>query len=187
MIESICVFCGSRPGASPAYRRLARDTGHAIGSRGWRLVYGGGDVGLMGVLATAALEAGGEVVGIIPRRLLDREVAKPGITDLVVTPTMFERKERMISASDAFLVLPGGFGTLDELLEVVTLRQLGYHDKPVLLVDAEGFWQRCVALFEHVIEAGFADPGTRRLWRLVPDVDSAMAELDALAAAVPGS
>lgn len=182
MIASVCVFCGSRPGASPAYRRLARDTGQAIGARGWRLIYGGGDVGLMGVLASAALEAGGEVVGIIPRRLLDREVAKPDVTELIVTPTMFERKERMISAADAFLALPGGFGTLDELLEVLTLRQLGYHDKPVLLVDAEGFWQRCLALFEHVIESGFADPSTRRLWTLAPDLASALRFLDGLAA-----
>lgn len=186
MIASVCVFCGSRLGASATYRHLAEEAGRAIGRRGWRLIYGGGDVGLMGVLATAVLEAGGEVVGIIPRRLLDREVAKPGITELVVTPTMFERKERMISAADAFLVLPGGFGTLDELLEVVTLRQLGYHDRPILLVDADGFWRPCLELFENVIAQGFADAATRRLWRLVPDVEAAMAELDALATAVPG-
>lgn len=183
MIESVCVFCGSRPGASTVYRQLAHATGRAIALKGWRLIYGGGDVGLMGILASAALEAGGEVVGIIPRRLLDREVAKAGLTELVVTPTMFERKERMISASDAFLVLPGGFGTLDELLEVVTLRQLGYHDKPVVLVDADGFWRPCIELFDALIGKGFAEPAMRRLWAVAHGVGEAIELLDAAQAA----
>lgn len=179
MIESVCVFCGSRPGRSVAYAQLARDTGRSIARRGWRLVYGGGDIGLMGILATAVLEAGGEVIGILPRRLLDREVAKGGISELVVTATMFERKERMISGADAFLVLPGGFGTLDELLEVVTLRQLGYHDKPIVLVDVDGFWQPCLALFDRLIGEGFADPSTRRLWSVADGAEEAFALLDA--------
>jgi uncharacterized protein (TIGR00730 family) len=179
---AVCVFCGSRPGRNPAYGEAARALGQALGARGWRLVYGGGDVGLMSVVANAAMAAGGEVLGLIPRRLLDREVGKRDITDLQVTETMFERKERMIAQSDAFVCLPGGLGTLDELMEVITLRQLGYHDKPIVLTDIEGYWSRCSALLDAVIEDGFADPSVRRLWEVVPDVAATLAVLAPVAA-----
>ena len=175
MKRNLCVFCGSRLGASSAYGDAAAELGRAIARAGFGLVYGGGDVGLMGVLAGAVLEAGGTVRGIIPRRLLEREVAKEGITELVVTATMFERKERMIVDSDGFIVLPGGFGTLDELLEVLTLRQLGYHDKPIVLLDVDGFWESCLAFFERIVAEGFAEPSSQRLFAVAADVPSALA------------
>lgn len=160
---SVCVFCGSRFGTRSAYRDAAKKIGAGIGNKGWRVIYGGGDVGLMKIVADAAMEAGGEVKGFIPRKLMEREVGKRGITELVINVTMFERKERMIAESDAFVVLPGGLGTLDELLEVMTLRQLRYHDKPILLVDTDGFWRKALDLFEAVIAEGFAEPSAMDL------------------------
>ncbi len=174
MERNLCVFCGSRPGASTAFADAAAELGRGIARAGFGLVYGGGDVGLMGILAGAALDAGGVVHGIIPRRLLDREVAKEGITELTVTATMFERKERMIAASDGFIVLPGGFGTLDELLEVLTLRQLGYHDKPIVLLEVDGFWRPCLAFFERIVATGFAEPSAERLFAVAVDVPTAL-------------
>ena len=178
---SVAVFCGSRFGVDPAHRAAASEIGAAIGGRGWRLVYGGGEVGLMGVTARAALEAGGPVLGIIPQRLLDREVGKRDLTELRVTATMFERKELLIREADAFVVLPGGLGTLDEILDAVTLRQLGYHQKSILLLDLGGYWQACVALFAQFAAAGFAEPSAVDLVELVPDVAGTMARLDAAA------
>ena len=180
---SVAVFCGSRFGVDPAHRAAAEEMGAAIGGRGWRLVYGGGEVGLMGVTARAALDAGGPVLGIIPQRLLDREVGKRDLTELRVTATMFERKELLIREADAFVVLPGGLGTLDEILDAVTLRQLGYHQKPILLLDLGGYWQPCVALFAQFAAAGFAEPSAVDLVELVPDVAGTMARLDAAARA----
>jgi hypothetical protein len=174
---AVCVFCGSRPGRDAAFVAAARDLGSAIGRRGWRLVYGGGDVGLMGIVADSTLAAGGAVLGVIPQRLLDREVGKRDVTELLVTGTMFDRKAQMIERSDAFVALPGGLGTLDELLEVVTLRQLGYHDKPILLVDIAGYWQPYLALVERVVASGFADAGARRLMRVAPSVEAAVRAL----------
>lgn len=176
---SVCVFCGSRMGADPAYAELARDFGRMLGSRGWRLVYGGGAVGLMGVVADGTLSAGGQVLGIITQRLLDREVGKSDLTELVVTETMFERKAAMMAAADAFVALPGGFGTFDEILDAVTLRQLGYHQKPVLLLDHAGFWDRWLTLGRHVVEAGFADPSALDLAQVVPDIASGASALEA--------
>ncbi len=178
---SVGVFCGSRPGHDPAHRAAAAEVGAALAGRGWRLVYGGGEVGLMGVAARAALEAGGKVLGIIPQRLLDREVGKRDLTELRITATMFERKELLIRELDAFLVLPGGLGTLDEILDAVTLRQLGYHQKPILLLDLGGYWRPCQALFEQFVAAGFADASAARLQELVPDVSAALAILDGVA------
>lgn len=158
--------------------------GAAIGGRGWRLVYGGGEVGLMGVAARAAVEAGGTVLGIIPQRLLDREVGKRDIAELRVTATMFERKEKLIRAADAFVALPGGLGTLDEILDAVTLRQLGYHGKPILLVDLGGYWRPFDAIVRGFVEAGFAEAEAIGLHELVPDVGDAVARLEAVAAAL---
>ncbi len=177
----VCVFCGSREGRRPAYRAAAEALGRGIALNGWTLVYGGGDIGLMGLVARAALAAKGPVVGVIPKRLMEREVGKRDLTELHITETMFERKARLIVGSDAFIALPGGLGTLDELLEVVTLRQLGYHAGPLLLVDTEGFWSRYVALVDQVIDDGFAEPSARGLYRLVPTPAAALAELAALA------
>jgi hypothetical protein len=169
---AVCVFCGSRPGTDAAFVAAARALGAAIGRRGWRLVYGGGDVGLMGIVADAALAAGGAVLGIIPQRLLDREVGKRDVTELLVTDSMFDRKAEMIERADAFVALPGGLGTLDELLEVITLRQLGYHDKPILLVDIAGYWRPFLALVEQVVASGFADAGAARLMRVETSVEA---------------
>ncbi|HET6466782.1 MAG TPA: TIGR00730 family Rossman fold protein [Geminicoccaceae bacterium] len=176
---SVCVFCGSRVGRNPAFIAAAAELGGGLGARGWRLVYGGGEVGLMGVVANAVLAAGGQALGLIPRRLLDREVGKRDLTELQVTETMFERKERMIAQSDAFVCLPGGLGTLDELLEVLTLRQLGYHDKPIVLTDVAGYWNSCGALLDQVIAQGFADPSVRTLLALVPSVAVTLELLEA--------
>lgn len=173
---SVCVFCGSRHGADPTHRALAESFGKAVGERGWRLVYGGGEVGLMGVVARAALEAGGEVLGIIPRRLLEREVGKRDVSELVVTETMAQRKERMIAESHAFVALPGGLGTLDELLEVMTLRQLGYVDRPIILIDAD-FWAPFVRLVDYTVEQGFAQVITPPLVEVVRNLEAVISRL----------
>lgn len=128
----------------------------------------------MGTVANAALRAGGEVLGIIPRRLFEREVGKREVDDLIVTTSMAERKERMIADSHAFVTLAGGLGTLDEVLEVMTLRQLGFIDKPILLIDTQGYWQPFVALMDQVVEAGFADPGTQRLVTVAGNAEEAL-------------
>ena len=181
---SVGLFCGSRLGADPTHAAAAEQLGREIGRRGWRLVYGGGEVGLMGTTARSAMAAGAEVLGIIPQRLLDREVGKRDISELRVTATMFDRKEQLIQASDAFAVLPGGLGTLDEILDAVTLRQLGYHAKPILLVDLGGYWQASRAVFERFVAAGFADASATRLYELVPDIASALLRLEDAAGAL---
>jgi uncharacterized protein (TIGR00730 family) len=153
--RSICVYCGSRFGASDAYRGAAQALGEAIGETGWRLVYGGAQAGLMGVLADSALAAGAEVVGVIPCTLIDRELAHRGLTELRIVESMHARKLAMVEVADAFAVLPGGFGTLDELFEVLTWHQLGWHDKPCGLLDVDGFYQPLMACLRHMRDAGF--------------------------------
>ena len=137
---SICVYCGSRPGELAAYTDAACEVGTLIGQRGWRLVYGGGRAGLMGVVADAALAAGASVVGVIPESLMDRELGHPGLTELHVVETMHQRKMMMAERSDAFIALPGGIGTFEELFEVWSWRQLGYHDKPLGLLNVAGYY-----------------------------------------------
>ncbi|WP_083194774.1 TIGR00730 family Rossman fold protein [Pararhodobacter sp. CCB-MM2] len=180
---SVCVFCGSRPGKDPAMMQVAADTGALLARRGWRLVYGAGDVGLMGETARAVQEAGGRTFGVIPTHLIHGEVARASLDALVITETMHERKKVMFANSHAAVVLPGGAGTLDEFFEVVTWAQIGLHAKPVILVDTNGFWQPLMALVEHVIAQGFAAPTLRDLITVVPDV--AMLEV-ALSAHLPG-
>ena len=185
---SVCVFCGSRYGLRPAYREAAEALGRGVAARGWRLVYGGGDVGLMGAIADAALAAGGDVVGIIPRRLLEREVGKREVDSLVVTGTMAERKDRMIAESDAFVALPGGLGTLDELFEVVTLRQLGYIDKPIVLVDTDGYWQPLLRLIDRIVDEAFAERDATALVEVAETAERALEMVGAAAgAARPGA
>src|SRR6185369_11799243 len=137
---SVCVYCGSRTGATPSHVEAAREVGRLIGERGWRLVYGGGKVGLMGVVADAAMAAGANVIGVIPQALMQREVGHQGISQLQVVQTMHQRKQAMAERSDAFIALPGGIGTLEELYEVWTWRQIGYHDRPVGLLNTEGYY-----------------------------------------------
>lgn len=156
-VKSVCVYCGSRPGAIPAYSEAARSLGAALAAEGWRLVYGAGDVGLMGEVARAAQAAGGDTFGVIPAHLLRREVGKTDLTRFVVTETMHERKKVMIMNADAVVVLPGGPGSLDELFEALTWRQLGLHDKPILVMNVAGYWDPLRTLIERTISQGFAD------------------------------
>jgi uncharacterized protein (TIGR00730 family) len=156
-VKSVCVYCGSRPGAIPAYAAAAQALGQGLAGAGLRLVYGAGDVGLMGEVARAAQAAGGETFGVIPEHLVRREVGKSDLTSYVVTETMHERKKVMLMNADAVVVLPGGPGSLDELFEVLTWRQLGLHDKPIVILNAEGYWDKLRDLLDHVIGQGFAD------------------------------
>ncbi len=152
---SICVYCGSRHGARADYSRAARDLGHAIGQRGWQLVYGGGKVGLMGEVANATLAAGGRVIGVIPQTLQDREVGHTGLSELHVVQTMHQRKQMMAERADMFIALPGGIGTLEELYEVWTWRQLGYHDQPIGLLNTSGYYDSLLAFMAHTVAEGF--------------------------------
>jgi hypothetical protein len=168
--RSVCVFCGSRSGADPALAETARATGRLLAERGWRLVYGAGDIGLMGEVARAAQGAGGLAMGVIPAHLMSREVGKRDLSQLIVTEDMHERKKVMFMNSAAIVVLPGGAGTLDEFFEVLTWRQIGLHGKPILLLDAGGYWQPLLALVDHVIAQGFAGADLRAAFDVVADV-----------------
>jgi uncharacterized protein (TIGR00730 family) len=158
----ICVYCGSRHGLRPAYAQAARRLGEAIGQRGWQLVYGGGHVGLMGEVAEATLAAGGTVVGVITEALMQREVGHRGLTELHVVRTMHERKQLMAERADVFIALPGGIGTMEELFEVWTWRQLGYHDQPIGLLNVEGYYDAFLHLCGQMVAEGFlaAEPLT---------------------------
>lgn len=181
-IRSVCVFCGSRRGVDPAFEEAAVDLGGALARRGLTLVYGGARVGLMGALANAALAAGGRVVGVIPKGLVSKEIAHDALQELYLTDSMHERKDRMIALSDAFVALPGGFGTYDELFEVLTLAQIGFHDKAIGLLDTHGFYQPLVALLRHTIGRGLAAPEHEHL---VMVADEPGALLDRLVAFRP--
>src|ERR1700760_4205290 len=161
-IRSVAVFCGSRVGVNPVYACAGRALGHALGSAGIRLVYGGGRIGIMGVVADAVLAAGGTVLGVIPEFLTQLEVAHERATDMVVTDTMHTRKTRLYAESDAFLIMPGGLGTFDEAFEIITWRQLRLHDKPIILCNVAGSVGPLVATIEHAIQQGFADPARAR-------------------------
>ncbi len=168
--KSVCVYCGSRPGGRPAYVRDAAATGAMLAREGWRLVYGAGDVGLMGEVARAAQAAGAETFGVIPVHLMAMEVGKRDLTRFVVTETMHERKKVMFMNADAIVVLPGGAGSLDEFFEVLTWRQLGLHEKPIYLLNTEGYWNPLIALLRHVIDEGFADASLLGFVETVADV-----------------
>lgn len=184
MSLSICVFCGSRMGNDQANEAAARELGEALAMRGWQLVYGGGNVGLMGVMARATMAAGGAVIGIIPQALLDIEVGMRDATELIVTRTMRERKALMDERADAFIALPGGFGTFEELLESLTLRQLGFHNKPIILVNLEGYYEPLLKLFEHAIAHGYVRDDQMRLFAVASSVAEALAMLEPLDAQV---
>lgn len=162
-LNSICVFCGSNSGARPTYAAMARRVGTTLARRGLRLIYGGGRVGLMGTVADAALAAGGEVIGIIPRALAEREIAHAGLMEIHVVASMHERKALMADLADGFLALPGGYGTLEEFCEVLTWAQLGIHDKPCALLDVDGFYAPLVAMFDNAVTEGFVHPDHRAL------------------------
>lgn len=152
---SVCVYCGSRSGASPAYAQAAVSLGTQIGRRGWQLVYGGGNVGLMGIVADATLSAGGRTVGVIPQSLVSREVGHRGLHELHVVDTMHQRKQMMAERADVFVALPGGIGTLEELYEVWTWRQLGYHDRPIGLLNVGGYYDLLLSFMRHSLAQGF--------------------------------
>ena len=179
VLRSACVFCGSRPGIRPGYTAAAEQLGKGLAQDGWRLVYGAGDVGLMGMVARTAQQAGGVCFGVIPIHLMNREVGKRDLQMLVVTEDMHERKKVMHMNSDVIIVLPGGAGTLDEFFEVLTWRQLGLHAKPIYLLDIDGFWQPLLALVDHMIAQGFADAGLRSYVSVVADVPALLAVLRA--------
>jgi uncharacterized protein (TIGR00730 family) len=178
---SLCVYCGSRPGSDPAFARAATELGTLIGRSGAQLVYGGGRAGLMGLVADAALAAGGRVVGVIPQALVVRELGHTGLTELHVVQTMHERKQLMAERSDAFVALPGGIGTFEELFEVWTWRQLGYHDKPVGLLNVAGYYDRLLAFIEETEYQGFVPPAQRALLQVDADAATLLARLSALA------
>ncbi len=162
-MKTVCVFCGSRAGSRPSYVEAAKLMGKEIARQGLGLVYGGGRVGLMGALADAALEEGGEVVGVIPKALVEREVGHTGLSKLHIVGSMHERKKLMADLSDGFIALPGGYGTLEEFLEVLSWAQLSIHEKPCGLLDVDGFWKHLSSLFDKAVEEGFVSPYHRTL------------------------
>jgi uncharacterized protein (TIGR00730 family) len=171
-VFSVCVYCGSRNGEDPAYTAAATALGTAIATHGWRLVYGAGDVGLMGQVARAAQSGGAQTFGVIPEHLLDREVGKSDLTSFVVTETMHERKKVMFMNADVVVLLPGGAGSLDEVFEVLTWRQLGLHKKQVYIVNTNGYWSKLIDLMRHVVTEGFAADSLLDYMTEVPDIDT---------------
>jgi uncharacterized protein (TIGR00730 family) len=175
----VCVYCSSSAAIDPSHVAVARGLGAALGERGDVLVWGGATVGLMGEVARATRAAGGRTVGVIPQALQAIEIADHAADELVVTPDMLTRKGELARRADAFVALPGGFGTLEELLEQLTSRLLGFHDKPIVLVDVGGFWQPLLDLFEHLYRERFARPESRAAYTVVSDVAGVLAALDA--------
>ena len=174
----MCVFCGSSPGNDPAYAALARAVGEGLARRGIGVVYGGGRVGLMGFVADAALEAGGEVIGVIPQGMVDRELAHRGVTQLRIVATLHERKAVMAELSDAFIALPGGLGTLEELAEVVSWAQLGLHAKPIGLLGVGGYWADLLRWLDGAVKAGFVAPAYRDLILEATDLDQLLTRFE---------
>jgi uncharacterized protein (TIGR00730 family) len=177
-VERVCVYCGSSAGTDSLYRGAAAELGESLARAGIELVYGGGRVGLMGICADAAMRAGGRVTGIIPRHLHDVEVGHHGLSELLVVDNMHERKRLMFERSDAFLILPGGLGTLDETFEIMTWRQLRLHDKPVVVLDIGGYWAPFQALVEHVVAKGFAGLGALSLYKRAGSVEEALEAIE---------
>ncbi|HEX6118136.1 MAG TPA: TIGR00730 family Rossman fold protein [Dongiaceae bacterium] len=170
IVKSACVYCGAASGASSTFLKIATDVGRALGEHRIRLIYGGGGIGLMGAVADAVLAAGGEVVGIIPEHLQQAELGHRGLTELKIVDSMHTRKRMMFDLSEAFIVLPGGLGTLDETFEIITWRQLGMHDKPIILLNHEQYWDPFLGLVDHVIGNGFARPATRQLFSVASSI-----------------
>src|SRR5258708_6145753 len=179
-ISSLCVYCGASSRVPDVYKKAAQALGRILAKRGVRLVFGGGRVGLMGEIADAALAAGGEVIGIIPKHLEDFEVGHRGVSELIVVGTMHERKQRMFDLSDAFAILPGGLGTLDETFEIVTWKQLGLHDKPLALNDVAGYWRPRNQLIHHMASASFLADDIRKLIVTVESVEELLPKLESL-------
>ena len=177
MTYSVCVYCGARPGRNPAYVAEAEKLGESLAARGMRLVYGAGDVGIMGTIARAAQTAGGETFGVIPTHLIDLEVGKEDLDRFIVTETMHERKKVMFMNADAIVLMPGGAGSLDEFFEVLTWAQLERHAKPIIVANIEGYWNPLLALIDHVVDEGFADGSVKGLFEIASDVEGVMGVL----------
>jgi uncharacterized protein (TIGR00730 family) len=178
-IHRLCVYCGSSPGSDPAHRAAAQALGGFLAREGITVVYGGGNVGLMGAVADGALAEGGKVIGVIPRDLLEKELGHRGITELHVTGSMHERKQMMVDLSDGFIALPGGYGTLDELFETLTWLQLGFHDKPVGLLNAGGFYDGLIHFIDHMCGQGFLKPEHARCVLVELEADKLLARMRA--------
>lgn len=174
---SVCVYCGSKPGSDPSHARLAEEVGQWIGAHGGQLVYGGGRNGLMGILADSTRASGGRVVGIIPKALVEREWAHEGCDELHIVDTMHERKRMMMEGADAFVALPGGIGTFEELFEVWAWRQLGYHDKPIGILNAGGYYERMMQFMKEVVSEGFMNDWQMSLVRVGPQAAPLLREL----------
>ena len=184
---SLCVYCGSRPGARQAYAAAAKQLGRSIGERGWQLVYGGGRAGLMGVVADAALAAGARVVGVIPESLMRLEVGHASLSELHVVQTMHQRKTLMAERSDAFVALPGGIGTFEELFEVWTWRHLGYHSRPVGLLEVDGYWSGLLAFLRQTEVEGFISANQMAMLQVSDQIDVLLDALSAPGGAGPAS
>ena len=182
----ICVFCASSNHASPRYLEVARELGQLMVARDHTLVYGGGSVGLMGELAREVQQGGGRVIGVIPKRLSTEEIAFEAAEELLVTADMAERKNIMIERAEAFICLPGAFGTLDEMLEIITLRQLDYHDKPIILVNTDGFYEALLGFFERLEEERLISKECLDLYEVVDDVETALNLLAGSSGSSPG-
>ncbi len=178
-LPSVCVFCGSRFGGDPAFQQAAHELGALLAANNWRLVYGAGDVGLMGAVARSAQENGAATFGVIPIHLLKREVGKRDLSHFVITENMHERKKVMFMNADAIVTLPGGAGSMDEFFEVMTWRQLGLHDKPIYLLNTNGYWDKLISLIDHMIAEGFADQSFRAYMSVVTTVEELGAALRA--------
>lgn len=176
--QTLCVYCGSGEGHSPVYADAARDLGKRMAQKGLKLVYGAASIGIMGIVADASLKSGGYVVGIIPNHILDREVGHDRLNEMHVVDTMHQRKTMMVERSDAFIIFPGGLGTLDETFEILTWKQLGLHDKPVIIANIDGFWDKLLDLIEHQIECGFVKPQYRNLYAVAHSVDEIFSVLE---------
>jgi uncharacterized protein (TIGR00730 family) len=178
-ISSVCVYCGASNDAKPPFKQLARDVGAALAQRKMNVVYGGGHVGLMGIVADTALAAGTKVIGIIPEHIRSQEVQHLGLTELHVVPDMHTRKRMMVERSDAFVVLPGGLGTLDETCEILTWKKLKLHNKPVVIFNAYGYWDHFIKMVDHSLEQGFEMPSTLTHFKVVTTIDEMFAALEA--------
>ena len=178
-MRAVAVFCGSRNGSDPAFARAAEALGRGLAERGIRLVYGGGGIGIMGVVARATLRNGGAVTGVIPRFLMEIELRHPDLSELVVVDDMHTRKRIMFERSDAFVVLPGGLGTLDEAMEIITWRQLARHDKPVIALSVSGYWEALRAMVDNVVRHGFADADATGLFSVVETVEDLFSAIEA--------
>jgi uncharacterized protein (TIGR00730 family) len=183
-IQSVCVYCGSSNRVDEVYKNLAREVGTALAQHGLQIIYGGGHVGLMGMVADSALKAGGKVVGIIPEHIRAREVQHTSLTELHVVDNMHTRKRMMVERADAFIILPGGFGTLDEAFEILTWKQLGLHNKPIIIHNVNGFWDPLLVLIDHLIASGFAQSSNRTFYSVTSTIDELFTALSAPAGVV---